>query len=156
MLSETQIQDFRSKHRGPLIGPNDASFDEVRKIYNAMIDRHPALIAQCRDVADVIQAVNFGRENNLDIAIRSGGHHGAGLSLVDNGLVIDLSPMKGIRVDQQAKTVRVEAGCTWGDVDHVTHAFGMATPSGILNNGSRRSNTGWRDRQYHPLVWPDN
>jgi len=133
MLSDTQIQDLRSRQRGPVITPNDASYDEARKIYNGMIDKRPALIAQCRDVADVIQAVNFGREQKLDIAIRSGGHHGAGLSLVENGLVIDLSPMKGIRVDPQAKTVRAQAGCTQGDVDHATHVFGLATPTGIIS-----------------------
>jgi FAD/FMN-containing dehydrogenase len=133
MLIETQIQDLASKHRGPLIAPKDESYAEACKIYNAMIDKRPALIAQCRDVADVIEAVNFGREHNLDIAIRSGGHHGAGLCLVNDGLVIDLSLMQGIRVDPQSRTVRVQAGCTWGDVDHATHAFGMATPSGILS-----------------------
>ena len=133
MLSATQIQDLQTKFRGQLVQPDGPAYDAARTIYNAMIDKRPALIAQCRDVADVIGAVNFGRENKLDIAIRSGGHHGAGLCLVDNGLVIDLSPMKGIRVDPQAKTVRVQAGCTWGDVDHATSAFGMATPSGILS-----------------------
>ena len=85
------------------------------------------------DVADVIAAVNFGRENGLLTAIRGGGHNGAGLGTCDDGLVIDLSRMKGIRVDPAARTVRVEAGCVWGDVDHATHAFGMATPCGFIS-----------------------
>ena len=106
--------------------------DTARTLYNAMIDKRPALIAQCRDVADVISAVRFARDHDLAVAIRGGGHNGAGLGSVDDGLVIDLSPLKGIRVDPRAKTVRVQGGCTWGDVDHATHAFGMATPSGIL------------------------
>ena len=98
-----------------------------------MIDKRPELIAQCRDVADVIQAVNFGREQEMEIAIRGGGHHGAGLSSVNGGLVIDLSPMKGIRVDPEARTVRVQSGCTQGDVDHATATFGLATTTGIVS-----------------------
>ncbi len=98
-----------------------------------MIDKRPRLIARCVDVADVMAAVNFGRENGLLTAIRGGGHNGAGLATCDDGLVIDLSRMKGIRVDPAAKKVRVEAGCVWSDVDHATHAFGMATPSGIIS-----------------------
>ncbi len=98
-----------------------------------MIDRHPALIARCVDVADVIAAVNFARDHTVPLAIRGGGHNGPGLSLVDDGLVIDLSSMKGIWVDAQAGTVRVEGGCVWGDVDHATHAFGMAVPSGFIS-----------------------
>ena len=133
MLANETVQQFKASLRGALVQPGDPIYDAARTIYNGMIDKRPALIAQCRDAADVISAVNFARQQKLDIAIRSGGHHGAGLCLVDNGLVIDLSPMKGIRVDPQAKTVRVQAGCTWGDVDHATHAFGMATPSGIVS-----------------------
>jgi FAD/FMN-containing dehydrogenase len=98
-----------------------------------MIDRRPRLIVYCTDVADVIGAVNFAREHELPLALRSGGHNGGGLGVCDDGLVIDLSHLKGIRVDAKARTVRVEGGCTWGDVDHATHAFGMATPSGIIS-----------------------
>jgi FAD/FMN-containing dehydrogenase len=98
-----------------------------------MIDKRPALIARCVDVADVIAAVNYGRENKLLTAIRGGGHSGAGLCTCDDGLVIDLSRMKGIRVDPANKTVRVEGGCVWGDVDHATHVFGMATTSGFIS-----------------------
>src|SRR5690348_13151987 len=99
-----------------------------------MVDKRPRLIARCVDVADVIAAVAYGRENGLLTAIRGGGHNGAGLATVDDGLVIDLSRMKGIRVDPAAKTVRVEGGCVSGDVDHATHAFGMATPFGFISS----------------------
>jgi len=102
-------------------------------LYNGMIDKRPLLIARCADVADVIAAVNFGRENTLLIAIRGGGHNGPGLGSVDDGLVIDLSMMKGVRVDPAKKTVRVAPGCTSGDVDHATHAFGLAVPFGIVS-----------------------
>jgi FAD/FMN-containing dehydrogenase len=117
-----------------LIQPNDPDYDEARTIYNKMIDKRPRLIAQCANVADVMTAVKFGREQGIDTAVRGGGHNGPGLALVDDGLVIDLSPMKGIRVNPEAKTVRVEPGCRWGDIDHATHPFGLATVSGINSN----------------------
>jgi FAD/FMN-containing dehydrogenase len=124
---------FRQSLRGTLIGRDHPDYDEARKLYNGMIDKRPLLIARCADVADVVTAVNFGRDNNLRIAIRGGGHNGPGLGSVDDGLVIDLSKMKGIRVDLASRTVRVEPGCTSGDVDHVTHAFGLAVPFGIVS-----------------------
>jgi FAD/FMN-containing dehydrogenase len=122
------IDQLKAAFRGELIQPGDAAYESARKVYNGMIDKRPRLIARCVDVADVIAAVGYGRENGLLTAIRGGGHNGAGLGTCDDGLVIDLSRMKGIRVDPAAKTVRAEAGCVWGDVDHATHAFGMATP----------------------------
>jgi FAD/FMN-containing dehydrogenase len=134
MLVKAKIEELAKTFRGKLIQPNDPDYDAARTVYNAMIDKHPRLIARCADVADVLAAVNFGREHDLDTAIRGGGHSGPGLGLVNDGLVIDLSCMKGIRVDPKAKTVRVEAGCRWGDVDHATHAFGLATVSGIISN----------------------
>jgi len=127
------IDQLRSSFRGELIQPADAGYESARKVYNGMIDKRPRLIARCVDVADVMAAVNYGRENGLLTAIRGGGHNGAGLGTCDDGLVIDLSRMKGIRVDPAAKKVRVEAGCVWGDVDHATHAFGMATPCGFIS-----------------------
>ncbi|NIR49874.1 FAD-binding oxidoreductase [candidate division KSB1 bacterium] len=133
MMDKTTIQRFAESLRGRLVQPQDSDYDEVRAIYNAMIDKRPRFIAQCANVADVIAAVKFGREHDLDTAIRSGGHNGPGLALVDDGLVIDLSEMKGLRVDPKNKTVRVQPGCTWGDVDHATHAFGLATVSGIIS-----------------------
>jgi FAD/FMN-containing dehydrogenase len=123
---------LRDRFRGEIIEPGDKTYDSARKVYNAMIDKRPRLIARCVDVADVIAAVQYGRENNLLTAIRGGGHSGGGMGICDDGLVIDLSRMKGIRVDPVGRTVRVEGGCVWADVDHATHAFGMATPSGTV------------------------
>ena len=129
----TVTDTFQASLRGALIRPDNALYDESRKVYNAMIDKRPALIAQCADVADVIQAVNFARENGLTLAVRGGGHNGGGLGTCDDGLVIDLSRMNGVRVDPGTKTVRVEGGATWGKVDHATHAYGLAVPSGIIS-----------------------
>jgi FAD/FMN-containing dehydrogenase len=132
-LDDAAVQDLTSRLRGELIRPGDAGYEQARKLYNGMIDKRPALIARCVDIADVIGAVNFAREHKLTLAVRGGGHNGAGLASCDGGLVIDLSRMKGIRVDPAARTVRVEGGCTWGDVDHATHAVGLVTPSGFLS-----------------------
>jgi FAD binding domain-containing protein/berberine-like enzyme len=119
--------------RGRVIRPGDSDYDAVRALYNGMIDKRPALIARCVDVADVIAAVNHAREKGLLLAIRGGGHNGPGLGSCNDGLVIDLSLMKGVRVDPANHTVRVDAGCTSGDVDHATHAFGLAVPFGIVS-----------------------
>jgi FAD/FMN-containing dehydrogenase len=133
LIEDAKVQAFQAGLRGPLVRPGDDNYEEVRGVYNGMIDKRPAFIARCANVADVMRAVNFGRENGLTVAIRGGGHNGPGLGTCDDGLVIDLSLMKGVRVDPAARTVRVDGGCTWGDVDHVTHAFGLATPSGIIS-----------------------
>jgi FAD/FMN-containing dehydrogenase len=130
----TVVEAFRAGLRGQLVLPTDAHYDEVRQVYNAMIDRRPGAIVRCAGVADVLWSVTFARDHGLPLAIRGGGHNGGGLGTCDDGLVIDLSLMKGIRVDPVQQTVRVEGGCTWGDVDHATHAFGMATPSGIISS----------------------
>src|SRR5262245_58832999 len=132
-LSDEVIQSFKGRLRGDLITPGDAGYDGARKVYNGMIDKRPALIACCANVADVIASVTFARETGLTLAVRGGGHSSAGLSVCDDGLVIDLARMRGVRVDPAARTVRAEGGCTLGDVDHATHAFGMATPSGIMS-----------------------
>ena len=126
-------QPLRARLRGEVIDPSHVRYDAARRVYNAMFDRHPRVIARCADVADVMACVEFARENTITTAIRGGGHNAAGLGVCDDGLVIDLSQMRGVRVDPAAKTVRVGGGCTWGDVDHATHAFGMATPSGIIS-----------------------
>ncbi|CAN5879118.1 FAD-binding oxidoreductase [soil metagenome] len=133
VLGESAVASLQSGLRGDLIQRGGEGYDQARTVYNAMIDKRPALIARCADIADVISAVNFGRENDLLVAVRGGGHNGAGLGMCDDGLVIDLSGMRGIRVDPASRTVRVEGGATWGDVDHATHAFGLATPSGIIS-----------------------
>ncbi len=127
------VDQLKRSFRGELIQPADAAYESARKVYNGMIDKRPRLIARCVDVADVMAAVAFGRDNGMLTAIRGGGHNGAGLGVCDDGLVIDLSRMKGIRVDPAARTVRVEGGCVWGDVDHATHAFGLATPCGFVS-----------------------
>ena len=132
-MDSTTIENSGANLRGTLIGRDAADYDEARKLYNGMIDKRPLLIARCADVADVIAAVNFARENGLLLAVRGGGHNGPGLGSCDDGLVIDLSPMQGVRVDPEARTVRVGPGCTSGDVDHATHAFGLAVPFGIVS-----------------------
>ena len=132
MLSDA-ILNLKQSLRGTVTTRDDGQYDEARALYNGMIDKRPLLIARCADVADVMKAANFGRDNGLRIAIRCGGHNGPGLGSVDDGLVIDLSLMKGVRVDPTARTARVGAGCTQGDVDHATHAFGLAVPAGIIS-----------------------
>ncbi|MDX9861011.1 MAG: FAD-binding oxidoreductase, partial [Rhodospirillales bacterium] len=127
-VNTTFIEGFM----GGVIGPMDADYDSARALYNGMIDKRPQLIARCADVADVMTAVNFGRGQGLLIAVRGGGHSGAGLASCDGGIVIDLSRLKGVRVDPVARTVRVEPGCTQGEVDHAASAFGLAVPAGIV------------------------
>ncbi|HZQ64572.1 MAG TPA: FAD-binding oxidoreductase [Gaiellaceae bacterium] len=117
---------------GEVIEPDDPGYDEARKVYNGMIDKRPAAIARCADQGDVIQAIRYGRERGLDIAIRGGGHNGGGLGTVDDGLVIDLSGIRGVHVDPKTATVRVAGGSLLRDVDHATAAFGLAVPAGII------------------------
>jgi FAD/FMN-containing dehydrogenase len=132
-VEPTIIETFRNQLQGRIIMPSDADFDETRKVYNGMIDKHPGMFVMCEDVADVIASVNFGRENNLLIAVRGGGHNGGGLGLCNDGLVIDLSGLKFIRVDVTNKTVRVGGGNLLREVDHATHPFGLAVPAGIVS-----------------------
>jgi FAD/FMN-containing dehydrogenase len=122
-----------SGFQGRLIGPDDPEYDEARKVYNAMIDKRPALIAYCAGPDDIAKVVAFAREHDLLLAVRGGGHNGAGLGTCDAGVVIDLSLLKDIQVDPQARTVRVGGGCTWGEVDSATNEHGLATPSGIIS-----------------------
>jgi FAD/FMN-containing dehydrogenase len=133
-VSPEAMKNFRLQMRGELLTPDDPGYEQARTVYNGMIDRHPALIAACVDAADVIYAVNFARQNGLTIAVRGGGHSGPGYGTIDDGLVIDLSKMRGIRVDPQNQTVQVGGGCLWGEVDHAAHAFGLAVPSGFISS----------------------
>lgn len=133
MLNEATIADFRASLLGGLTEPGDSSYDTARKVYNGMIDRRPRLIARCADVAGVMTAVRFGREQKLLVAIRGGGHNAGGFGVCDDGLVIDLSPMNYVRVDPKKKTVLAGGGALWRDVDHATHAFGLAVPAGIIS-----------------------
>ena len=133
-LDETSLQDLQTSLRGNLIGKDDAAYDEARSVYNGMVDKYPFVIAQCRDVADVMASLAFGKTHKLPIAIRGGGHNAGGLGVCDNGIVIDLSLMRGMHVNINDQTIRVEGGCLLGDVDHATQAFGMAVPSGIFSS----------------------
>jgi hypothetical protein len=118
---------------GPLIGPEDVDYDQARRVYNAMIEKRPALIARCTNAEDVSGAVTFAHNHDLLVAIRGGGHNGAGLGTCQDGIVIDLSLLKGVAVDPAARTVRVAGGSTWGEVDAATNEHGLATPSGIIS-----------------------
>lgn len=132
-MTDEDVAKFAASLRGSLMRAGDAGYDEARKLFNAMIDKRPRFIVRCADAADVIAAVNFGRDSKLPIAIRGGGHNGPGFGNVNDGLVIDMSMMKGVRVDPKNRAVRVGPGCTTGDVDHATHAFGQAVPFGIIS-----------------------
>jgi hypothetical protein len=127
-VAERELEGFS----GTLVGPGDSAYDEARTVYNAMIDRRPALIARCASPGDVAAVVSFARRNEAILAVRGGGHNGGGLGVVDDGVVCDLSLMRAVTVDADARTVRVEGGCTWGEVDRTTHEAGLATPSGII------------------------
>ena len=133
MLNENAVNDFKKSLRGGLIEPHDEGYNDARKVYNGMIDKHPLMVVMCTDVADVISCVDFARENNILLSIRGGGHNAGGLGVCDNGLVIDLSLIKYTKIDLQAKTLVAGGGCTLGDIDHATHVFGLATPSGFMS-----------------------
>jgi FAD/FMN-containing dehydrogenase len=131
-LGEETIAAFKATLRGTLLRAGDAGYDEARTLWNAMIDKHPALIVRCAGVADVISAVNFARTHDLLVAVRGGGHNVAGNAVCDGGLMIDLSPMKSVRVDPVQRTARAEGGTTWDEFDHETQAFGLATTGGVI------------------------
>src|ERR1700690_952480 len=127
------IAQLKAAIRGQLIQHEDATYDAARRVYNGMIDKRPKLIVRAVDVGDLMAAVRYGRESGLLTAIRGGGHNGAGLGTCDGGLVIDLSPMRGVRVDPARRTVRAAGGCVSGDLDHAAPPFGMATPCGFIS-----------------------
>jgi len=132
-FKENSIQKFKESLHGEVIQPDDALYEEARKVYNAMHDHYPALIVHAAGVADVITTVRFVKEHDLLLAVRGGGHGIAGFATCEGGLVLDLRRMKGIRVDPEQRTVRAEGGCTWGDLNHTTYAFGLATTGGIIS-----------------------
>ena len=134
MPTQEAIKEFRGQFRGTVIEPEDAGYHEARKVYNAMIDRSPRLIANCTSAGDVMAAIRMAKAHGLKVSVRGGGHNAAGLGVCDGGLVIDLSAIDYVRVDPAARTVLVGAGCKWSAVDHATHAFGLAVPSGILSS----------------------
>ena len=132
-MDEKAIAGLKSQVRGDVIPPSDERYDGARKVYNAMIDKRPAVIVRCTDVADVIAAVKTASAEGLAVAVRGGGHSVPGFGTADDALVVDLGRMKGVRVDPASKTVWAEGGCTWGDFNHATYAFGMATTGGIIS-----------------------
>ena len=132
-LSAEAIQELAGAFQGELIRPGDPTYDEARKVWNGMIDRRPALVARCRGVADVVACVRFAADHGLLPAVRGGGHNVAGFGTCDGGLVIDMSPMRGVRVDPGCRTVRAGGGATWGYVDRETQLFGLAAPGGIVS-----------------------
>jgi len=152
-LSEESLNSFAARFGGRLISPEHAEYDRTRVIWNAMIDRRPGLIAQCRNADDVVQAVRFARENRILTAVRGAGHNIAGHSVCEGGLMIDLSPMKSVQVDAARRTVRVEPGVTLGEMDRATQAHGLATPAGINSTTgvaglALGGGFGWLSRKY--------
>jgi FAD/FMN-containing dehydrogenase len=152
-IDDGSVDDLKASFRGELVRPSDAGYDERRKVWNGSIDRHPALIARCTGVADVRTAVRFARKHELLTAVRGGGHSFPGHSTCDGGIVIDLGPMKGIRVDPEARTVRAQAGVLLGELDRETQAFGLAVPAGIVTHTgvaglTLGGGTGWIQRKY--------
>jgi len=153
VVSHDRIERFQAAFRGEVIQPGDSGYETARKIWNASIDKHPGIIARCAGVADVVAAVNFARENELLVAVRGGGHNVSGRALCDDGIVIDLSGMKGIHVDAKNHSARVQAGATLGDLDRETHVFGLAVPAGIISKTgiaglALGGGVGWLVRKY--------
>src|SRR5215210_6823253 len=132
VLDDATVQDFTASLRGEVLRPTDEGYDETRKIHNGIIDRRPTLIARCAGVADVMSSVRFARDQQLLVSLRSGGHSLPGFSISDGGLMIDLSRMRGVRVDAAHQMARADGGVTWGDFDHETQAFGLATTGGLV------------------------
>ena len=152
-LEEAAVQEFAANFRGELIRSGDDGYDDARAVFNSMIDRHPALIARCTGVADIIAAVNFARDNELVVAVRGGGHSVPGYAVCEGGIVIDLSPMKGIWVDPDTRTARAQAGVTWSEFDRETQQFGLAITGGrVTHTGiaglTLGSGSGWLERKY--------
>jgi hypothetical protein len=151
-VPQAAVEQLTEAMRGEVIHPNSPGYDDARAVWNGMYDRRPAVIARCAGVADVIAAVDFARANALEVAVRGGGHSANGYSTCDDGLVIDLSPMKGIRVDPESHTVRAEAGLTWGEFDKETQAFGLAVTGGRFSTTgiaglALGSGSGWLERK---------
>ena len=133
LIEDAPLQKFKASLRGELLRSGDDGYDAACKVWNGMIDKHPGLIVRCTGVSDVINAVRFAREQELLVAVRGGGHSVGGLALCDGGLVLDLSPMKGVHVSPLGRTARAQPGVTLGDLDHETQAFGLATPAGVVS-----------------------
>ena len=156
-IDAAALEALSAQLRGTVLREGDAAYDDARSIWNAMIDRRPGLIVRCVGAADVIAAVNFARENRLLVSVRGGGHNIAGSAVCDGGLMIDLSPMKSVRVDPATRRAWVEPGATLADVDQETQAFGLAVPTGINSTtGICRPDAGRRLRLDHAQIRPDH
>jgi FAD/FMN-containing dehydrogenase len=152
-VTESLLDSLRANFRGPLVGPGDPDYDDARSVWNAMVDKRPAVVARCTGPADVVAAVNFAREHDLLTAVRGGGHSAAGKGTCDDGIVIDLSLMKGVRADPATGTVRAQGGVLWGDFDRETQAVGLATPGGVISTTGIAGLTlgggfGWLTRRF--------
>ena len=132
-MGSRDIDGLREQVRGEVVTETDEAYDEARAVYNAMIDRRPLAVVRSRDTGDVMAAVAFAADNDIPVAVRGGGHSVPGFGTCDDGVVVDLSQMRGVRVDPNAMTARAEGGATWGDLNHATHAFGLATTGGIIS-----------------------
>jgi FAD/FMN-containing dehydrogenase len=153
ILDESGLSKLRDEVRGPVIGPSDPDYETARRVHNGMIDKRPAVIVRCSGGADVMTALQFGREHGLPIAVRGGGHNVAGKAVCDDGIVIDLSGMKGMQVDPSNRVARAQAGLTWGEFDRETQAFGLATTGGAVSTTGIAGLTlgggiGWLQRQH--------
>src|SRR5436190_21429198 len=151
-VPQAAVEQLTDAMRGEVIHPESPGYDEARAVWNGMFDRRPAVIARCAGVADVLQAVDFARANALEVAVRGGGHSANGYGVCDDGLVIDLSPMKGIRVDPESHTVRAEAGLTWAEFDKETQQYGLAVTGGRFSTTgiaglTLGSGSGWLERK---------
>jgi len=132
-MAKLTVDQLREQVRGEVITPDDEAYGSARTVYNAMIERRPAVVVRCANTGDVIATVNFARDHQLDLAVRGGGHSVPGFGTCDDGVVIDLAGMRGVRVDPAGRRARVEGGATWGDLNAATHAFGLATTGGIIS-----------------------
>ncbi len=153
MINKVKIEKFRTGLHGQLIQPGDAGYHDARRVWNGMINKHPAMIVQCADEDDVTGSINFARVEKLVVAVRGGGHNVAGFGTCDDGIVIDLSKMKKIEVDTAAQTARVQAGLTWGEFDKATQAHNLATTGGLVSTTGIAGFTlgggfGWLVRKY--------
>src|SRR5690242_21458942 len=133
-MREEAYRNLSAKLRGDVITPANGEYELARRVYNGMIDRRPDAIVRCADVADVVTTVNFARSEDIAVAVRGGGHNGAGLGVCDRGVVIDLFPMKGVLVNPATNTIRAEAGCTQADLSQAAHDFGLAVPLGVISS----------------------
>ena len=152
-LQEGAVREFKAGQRGEVLDAAHPDYEDARKVWNGLVDKRPALIARCTGVADIKNAIEFGRAHNLLTAVRGGGHHGAGFGVCDGGLVIDLSPMKGMRLDAGKRTIHAQAGLTFAEFDRETAAFGLATPGGQISTTGIAGLTlgggiGWLSRRY--------